>query len=663
MKTIHLKRLLILLLIGLLVAACMPTANPTPTAVTMPVTTPTLEPTGQTPPTEGATAVPSPTTESAEPTAVPNTNDLLTTVQNALPANAFDGLAVLPLHVPDGEQPALSGSTALSSPKGPLWAVHSQGFRNFDLDPLPGHFVAIYTWQNNSWQELAYQELNVLDENSVGPDYLNEHSVNQVDIDPATTWLAIDGGIGAHGGTFHLLRFDGVALHLEVMGGNASPGVGYLEDLNGDGTAEVILRQHDFYVFCYACGVRYLNFGVHSWDSAAGQMVEHSIQPLPQAVQDHPAYQPNNRAVELANADLWPAALAQIEEAERLAGETAVPTDTAILEWNAALIRLYNQAYQAELDHAPYPLLTNIFYGDYAAALDIMRGYSNEQLFSATPPVTQGTMAERNEQWLADYILQQTNAAIAVQPELAAAYYFRAWATYLNNPADPQISADLQQATALNPDEALFNEVPQLTGSRIQFGTGETGAAVAGELQPDEMDVYTVAAQAGQQMTVELTAVEDDATRITVRDGQGNFLDGDMSTTFWRGYLPETGDYVIRVFGGETAVDYILQVFIPQRITFATGTKSAIVQGEVARYYSDDYILSAQAGQTMTVNIDSPNDNVLLTIFGADGIPLTNGLMSGATSWQGELPVTQDYTLRASAPVEPASYTLTVTIE
>ncbi len=46
----------------------------------------------------------------------------------------------------------------------------------------------------------------------------------------------------------------------------------------------------------------------------------------------------------------------------------------------------------------------------------------------------------------------------------------------------------------------------------------------------------------------------------------------------------------------------------------------------------------------MTVDNTLPNDNVLLTIVGADGIPLTNGLMSGATSWQGQLPDTQDYT-------------------
>ena len=120
---------------------------------------------------------------------------------------------------------------------------------------------------------------------------------------------------------------------------------------------------------------------------------------------------------------------------------------------------------------------------------------------------------------------------------------------------------------------------------------------------------------------------------------------------------------MIRVYAEETAADYALQIIIPQRITFDSGAISATVEGDVATHESDDYILAAQAGQAMTVNITSPTSNVLLTIVGADGIPLTNGNMSGATSWQGELPATQDYTLRAIGTLEPSSYTLTVTIE
>lgn len=579
-----------------------------------------------------------------------NTNELLDLVEASRPPHAYEGLDVLPLYVPAGERP--------------LWAVYTIGQRNYELDPVPSHFVALFTFANGRWQELARQTLNneELGDYGFGPDILFEQGVTQVDLDPTNIWLAVDGGAGAHSGTFQLLRFDGTALHIEKDTGNASGGVGYLEDLNSDGTPELILRLHDFYVFCYACGVRQLHFEVYDWDAASTQLQERTIQPLPSGQQGHPAYLSTNRAVEMANAGLWAEALTQIEEAERIAAETAVSTDTFILTWNATLIRLYNQAYQAELNHTPYPLLTQIFYGDYAAALDIMRGYSNQQLFSSTPPVIQGTVAENNEQWLSEYILQQTNAAIAVQPELAAAYYFRAWAIYLNNPADPQIAVDLQHAAVLNPNEPLFTQTGQPAVQRIQFQPGATAAQLTGQLQPGEVAVYVLTAQAGQQMSVMLNNPSPNA-HLTVRDAQGDFLDGQMSPTFWQGELPETGDYVIRVYAEETAADYTLQVIIPQRITFDPGAISATVAGDVATHESDDYILAAQAGQTMTVNIDSPNSNVLLTIVGADGIPLTNGLMSGATSWQGELPATQDYILRAIGTLEPSSYTLTVTIE
>ena len=652
-----LNYLLILFMVGLFTAACASTANPAEpaatTAVPPAIVTPTLVAATGGATIASPTAVPTlaPSTNTpTEPTAVPNANALLNLVEAELPPNAYDAIDVLPLHVPEGERP--------------LWAVFSQGHRNYDLNPVPGHFVAIYTLVNGRWQALARQTLNneELGEYGFGPDILFEQGVTQVDLDPTNIWLVVDGGAGAHGGTFQLLRFDGAALHLEKDSGNSSPGVGYLEDLNGDGTPELILRQHDYYVFCYACGVRYLNFEVYSWDATNQRLQEHSIQPMLMGQQGHPAYSPTNRAVELANADLWADAQMKIEEAEQAAARSAEPTDTFTLAWNAALIRFHNLAWQAELNHAPYPLLTNIFYGDYATALDLMRAYSNEQLFSATPPIIQGTMAEGNEQWLAEYILQQTNAAIATQPNLAAAYYFHSWARYLVNPADPQIALDLEQAAALAPNEPLFAQAVQPTSARIQFNAGATAALVTGQLQPQEIDVYVLAAQAGQQMSVMLNSPDENA-RVTVRDGQGDFLNGQVNTTFWQGELPQTDDYVIRVFAGETAVSYTLQVIIPSHITFAPGAISATINGDVAAYESDDYILAAQAGQTMDVTITSPNNNVLLTIVGADGIPLTNGLMSGAMSWRGELPATQDYTIRAIGTDEATTYTLNVTIE
>jgi hypothetical protein len=543
-------------LLWLALAACTPVADTIPTATTVattPLPTPTLVPvTTETEISPPATVAPTATAVpvSTQPTTELDTANLINLVQADLPENAFDGLDVLELNTANG----------------PLWAVYSIGFQNFDLDPWPSHFVAIYTGRNDSWQELARLQLNTdeLGDFGFGPNYLYEQGVTQVEMapnDPRNLWIAVDGGTGAHGGTFQLLRFDGTTLHLEINTGNSSPGVGYFEDLNGDGSQELITREHDYYVFCYACGVRYLQFGVYTWDDVNQRLLEVSLQPMLMGQQGHPAHQPTNRAVELANADLWPQALAQIEEAERLAAESNEPTDTFVLTWDAAIIRLYNQAYQAELEYAPYPLLTNIFYGDYAAALDMMRGYDNEQIFSATSPLIQGTMAEYNEQWLAQYILAQTNAAIAVQPDLAAAYYFRAWATYLNNPADPQITADLQQAATLVPTEPLYIQVTLPTVQRIQFGPGETAASLQDNLPAQAVDVYVLTAQAGQQMIVLLTA-PDENVRLAVQDSSGDYLYGQQSKMLWQGELPTSGDYLIRVIGGETAVVYTLTVTI-----------------------------------------------------------------------------------------------------
>ncbi len=626
-----------------------PTAVPSiPTTVVTIVATPTAattQPTATVAPT--ATALPLLPTPTAVPDA--NTDDLLAILQAEFPTDTYEGFTVMPLYAPSSVRP--------------YWAIYSNGLRRFDVDPPPNHFLAVYTYENGRWQELARQNLNAEDEPfSASPDILIEGSVNQVGIEPNDIWLVVEGVVGAHGGTFQLLRFDGTKIHIETAVSGASPGIGYLEDLNNDNTPELILRLHDFYVYCYACGVRYLYFQVLTWDAVNQRMMEVSIQPMLMGQQGHPAYEPTNRAVELANAGLWAEALAKIEEAQAAAAAATEPTDTFTLEWDAALIRLYHDAWRGELVQTTYPLLTSVFSGDYAAALDIMRAYTPEQIFSADTPLIKGTVAENNVQWLSEYIIQQVNPALDARPDLAAAYYLRAWATFLQNPGSPDIAADLAQAAAIDPNEPLFGGTAVPTPNRIQFTPGATSADVTGQIAAAGTDVYLLGAAAGQQMSVDLFSQADDV-RLEVRDSSGGWLEGQITATFWQGTLPETGDYIIRVIGGEADAEYTLVVTIPSRIEFSPGATSAQVQGDLAARESHDYILTALAGQTMNVVITSPGGNVLLTIVGADGIPLTNGLMSGASAWRGQLPATQDYIIRALGTEQPAPYTMEITIE
>src|SRR5690606_26187150 len=97
------------------------------------------------------------------------------------------------------------------------------------------------------------------------PDYLSPGSVRQAAIVPDELWIALDGGAGAHSGVYHLLRFTGDALTDELAAFNSSPGVGSERDLNGDGVGEAIVNQTEYYVFCYACGVRIPAFGLWRW--------------------------------------------------------------------------------------------------------------------------------------------------------------------------------------------------------------------------------------------------------------------------------------------------------------------------------------------------------------------------------------------------------------
>ena len=102
------------------------------------------------------------------------------------------------------------------------------------------------------------------------------------------------------------------------------------------------------------------------------------------------------------------------------------------------------------------------------------------------------------------------------------------------------------------------------------------------------------------------------------------------------------------------------QVAAPTRIQFDPGATSVTLLGALPAGGIDEYLLYALGGQTMTVTITSPGDNVYLTIYGlSDGIPLVRSA-SDATSWTGVLPASQDYSIKAVSAVAVPSYQLEV---
>ena len=100
---------------------------------------------------------------------------------------------------------------------------------------------------------------------------------------------------------------------------------------------------------------------------------------------------------------------------------------------------------------------------------------------------------------------------------------------------------------------------------------------------------------------------------------------------------------------------------LASRIQFVTGGTSAVLDGNIDSAQTLYYVLQASATQTMNVKVWSPNANVYLSIYGANGQELLNNT-SQDTLWSGTLPATQDYYLSLTAANGATSYSLSVEI-
>lgn len=222
--------------------------------------------------------------------------------------------------------------------------------------------------------------------------------------------------------------------------------------------------------------------------------------------------------------------------------------------------------------------------------------------------------------------------------------------------------------TSVPPPTSVSPTTQPGTVQPIQFAPGATEAEAQGQIQADGIATYSISAQAGQQMQLTLSSNSQSA-RIAVLSPAGAPLApqrGNNEGTYWQGNLPVTGDYIIQVLAGTAApvANFGLNVTIPVRITFAPGAISAQVQGTTANSRVVTYLLKANGGQTMTLNLTAPPDSAGITIYGLeDGQPLIRS-QSGATNWTGQLPATQDYVIQ----VVPfgngtVSFTLDMTVQ
>ncbi len=207
---------------------------------------------------------------------------------------------------------------------------------------------------------------------------------------------------------------------------------------------------------------------------------------------------------------------------------------------------------------------------------------------------------------------------------------------------------------------------PAPSGARINFAPGATQAVVVGSLPASASEDYTLKALQGQTMMLTLAGPENGQAQMQVLGpGVGPRVIRETPGSFWLGTLPVTGDYIIRLIAGNAPSNFSLNVTVPQRITFSPGNTSGVVTGKTAARRVVSYLLRAMEGQTMTVTINSNVPNSAgLTVYGlSDGIPLVRA-SSGATSWTGQLPATQDCVIEIVPAVDtPFNFTVTTTVQ
>jgi hypothetical protein len=199
---------------------------------------------------------------------------------------------------------------------------------------------------------------------------------------------------------------------------------------------------------------------------------------------------------------------------------------------------------------------------------------------------------------------------------------------------------------------------------RLKFPQGATSISVNGAVPVGNTIEYVVKALANQWMLADIFSNPNN-----VYLGIRGLSDGipllrtSAGQTSFTGLLPATQDYRISVASPYQNSNYTLQVIIPARIRFAPGTYSANIPGALPAHGTNYYTAGARGGQTMNVTIISPHNDVLLTVYGmSDGQPLIR-YQSGAYSWVGVLPATQDYMIEAVATGGSTNYTIALIIQ
>jgi len=246
------------------------------------------------------------------------------------------------------------------------------------------------------------------------------------------TFLMVEGVVGAHSSFGQIFSFDGKTLKLELTTNSDAGGLALtMADVNGDGALEAVGDATDYYVFCYACGVKSGAEEVYSWDGNAFVRK----QPMPSADATIQA------AIIAAEAGRWNVVAALLTDG-------VTPTNEADT-WTVALLKRIVTLRAPKTDDAS-PFMSALLYGDYDAAVAVLKRYQPTELVDTQNPAFPSDLAPFGE-IVVDNVVGLTTTALAQDNTLTSAQFLRGWAQTLLDPQNAAGLADLESVGAVDP--------------------------------------------------------------------------------------------------------------------------------------------------------------------------------------------------------------------
>lgn len=217
---------------------------------------------------------------------------------------------------------------------------------------------------------------------------------------------------------------------------------------------------------------------------------------------------------------------------------------------------------------------------------------------------------------------------------------------------------------------ATATDIPPI---HVEFEADSVQQTFNSELKNGEAD-FEFTAQAGQRLSIELGAADTDLT-LALSGADGTQLKPAVTgANRWAGILPTTQAYRIQMRSPQTGSGYALTLTLvdgqtvdrsaePVRIALDAANPQAVMEAAVEAGAANRYLVYAAAGQTLSIEAASAQNDVLLAIAGASDGQTYKSEMDGAAAWNGVLPVSQDYLISVIPAGARADYSLAVLLD